>query len=130
MFQFHYEYLKSTHIHAHSHTWAPLCKFYYANCTGLAQSLGRATMKRSLLRIPLEPSKTKHQLHSMPWLLKRSKVVKRHTFKLKMWLCFLKTTGLTFIWKKTPTIFFSKSKYCKATIFYTFMLFSCYANYS
>lgn len=97
VFQFHYGYLKSTHIHTHSHTWTQLCKFYYA---ALAQSPSGASIKRSLLLIPLEPLKNKHQLHILPWLLERSKVVKRHNFNLKMWLCFLKITALMFIWKR------------------------------
>lgn len=63
VFQFHYGYLKSTHIHTHSHTWTQLCKFYYA---ALAQSPSGASIKRSLLLIPLEPLKNKHQLHILP----------------------------------------------------------------
>lgn len=80
-----------THAHTHSHTWAQLCKFYYA---ALAQLLSRASIKRSLLLVFLEPLKNKHQLHILPWPIERSKVVKRHTFNLKMWLCFLKITDL------------------------------------
>lgn len=79
--QFHYGYLKNTHVHTRSHTWAPLCKFYYADCR--LGTISKNHYQRSLLLISLELLKNKHQLHILPWLLERSKVVKRHTLNLQ-----------------------------------------------
>lgn len=73
VFQFHYGYLKSTHIHIHSHTWALLCNSIMP-IAALAQSLSKAAIKRSLLFIPLEPLKNKHQLPIFPHDLKGQKL--------------------------------------------------------
>lgn len=111
VFQFHYGYLKSTHIHTHSHTWA-----HFVNSimpiAALAQSPSRAAIKRSLLLIPLEPLKHKHQLHILLWLLERSKVVKRHTLNLKN-VIMLHENYSSYVHLRKITIFSSKGKHCK-----------------
>lgn len=102
-----------THLYTLTHL-GPTLQILLCQLQPWHSFLSRETIKRSLLRIPLGPLKNKHQLNILPRLLERSKVIKSHIFNLKMWLCFLKITTITFI-QKNNNIFSQRTSTAKTT---------------